>query len=1151
MNSTVTPHLKRQDPTSPSTPTESIPANNGVTVPSVENFSSGLIYTEAATKTTSVNDISNLFSSIKRGNYQHFLDIIKETYQGESEYYKVHYLKGMWDSTPLLVAIQYHQTEMIDYLLAHLPPHKIRDADNDKEEFVLNHRNEKGATAMLFAVMEGLTTIVQQLIKLDVTVNIPATVDAIYNPLYDQSMIATPLSLAVANQQCEILKLLLAAGCKVNTPFDFPTVKSATASVGGKSNGVKGLTPILLSCNYGHLDVVRELLTHDDIDCEVNDEEFANILHHLARSKKAQPNNNPDSNNPVVGIFQELMKKEVITMGMLQQRDKNSDTPLHIACDNKQVDLVKLLLEEGSNPSSMNSNTGFTPLHIAIRRRQIDIVKLLLEYGADPLAKIESKAGAQSPVEMSNKLSSDNEIHVAVKQAIESRNTQISKDDKILAEPPFGVTGSTATITSKSPPAKDQEEISLSISSSKQAKGRSPTIIKKEVITDTNVSTKNESPSSKVSALLVSEVASKADQPKKKSRSTFVAGTGSKQASPVHINPSTEQKNEKKRSTRSTFVSSSPSKKGSMDFTNSVLPTSGNKKDQLTTNELSSQMPRELVTDNKEDTLLHQVDGSNLSISGATMPLSVTSNGSSQAPVVMVSPRKDAISAYMEMQIVGPAVQHMTKEATPATKPVEKLSKKANQDSPLENNSSNLLIGEERPSSHPVDGAVTDFSMLANEEESFDLLLMKMLNTGQGDDQLEEYLKDHTNDYSRMEEEYEDEKTYQEEHVITEKGYKEQDMTMIDLSIIHDPSMGAMFDVSILAPVPQKEIKPQEIIAQKPTGKNNRVVSDDTSSMTVSSSKANKGDKSPRSTKSSSTTTNKKKTDEKTSLSNKSTRSKPKPTIVMDSNNSDMDGWNNSTVVSNNTPTKTATIKTSVTTGKKKTISSSGQRDILARENSTRLSTGLDDSIGIAALENNSVPLGSMTTVKVAPKPPTTNAEGRNAFKRRGMSGKINNDNAPNNVTSTVNRGDEFSGAIESNVENLKVDATIGLSLDLDIVESVKENGIMPNGFSTPKASRTKSDKEDENRGTESVPMTPISMLVSKVAHESPVVSTKSKISSGIAALSPGNKQKSSKFSGSSDASNLKSGAQSSTSKVGKSPMVRRKVTEMSTGSKQ
>jgi hypothetical protein len=51
----------------------------------------------------------------------------------------------------------------------------------------------------------------------------------------------------------------------------------------------------------------------------------------------------------------------------------------------KQVELVKLLLEEGCSASAYNALTHSTPLHMAVRRRSLEIVTLLLEYGADPL----------------------------------------------------------------------------------------------------------------------------------------------------------------------------------------------------------------------------------------------------------------------------------------------------------------------------------------------------------------------------------------------------------------------------------------------------------------------------------------------------------------------------------------------------------------------------------------------------------------------------------------------------------------------------------------------------------------------------------------------------------------------------------------------
>ena len=64
-------------------------------------------------------------------------------------------------------------------------------------------------------------------------------------------------------------------------------------------------------------------------------------------------------------------------------RDKDGDTPLHLAVIEKNFDLVKLLIEYGADVNALDKN-GYNSLNIAASRGYFDITKLLIEYGADP-----------------------------------------------------------------------------------------------------------------------------------------------------------------------------------------------------------------------------------------------------------------------------------------------------------------------------------------------------------------------------------------------------------------------------------------------------------------------------------------------------------------------------------------------------------------------------------------------------------------------------------------------------------------------------------------------------------------------------------------------------------------------------------------------
>jgi hypothetical protein len=514
----------------------------------------------------------------------------------------------------------------------------------------------------------------------------------------------------------------------------------------------------------------------------------------------------------------------------------------------------------------------------------------------------------------------------------------------------------------------------------------------------------------------------------------------------------------------------------------------------------------------------------------------------------------------MEMQIIAATAAH---DGTPSTaKKMEKV-KKASPTSMQKELKTNVAVAK----NVVEDSAVTDFSILPNEEESFDLLLMKMLSTGQGDEQLEAYLKDHTNDYSRLEDQEVEEGQEEERQRLQQdydalQGYKEQDMTMIDLSMIQDSHYGIPMDLSVMEDIKPHETIPtkKEVFILKPVEKVvipspaapdisiPVVMTVNVGAPTSSISSKNKGNKSPRAgstTKSANTaaptttTTSiaKKKAVDAVGKSSNKTKA-AKGLVAEESSQSQGIDWNDSGL-SSNTPNKmSTTVKTSQTTGKKKMNTSAIQRESSFRENSTRLSVATGENVGIAAMEqtiNPTVTLGSMTAVKIVPKPPMNGDSTRNGFKRRGVSGRMSTEEQESNRSKELENLDANKEIVLPSGKTNKIPS---LTLSIDVVVSSKQDdshvdpNVIPHGLSTPKASRVKSDKEDENRGTESVPMTPIGMLVSNVADQSPVVSMKKKITAGIAALSPGAK---SKNSGPTNPSKQ-------AEKVGKSPSIRRKL---------
>jgi len=100
-----------------------------------------------------------------------------------------------------------------------------------------------------------------------------------------------------------------------------------------------------------------------------------------------------------------------------KQKDKDDNTPLHLACWGKQIGVIGLLLSYDPNINAIGCH-GRTPLHYSVfegRQISVPIVDLLLLNGADPdikdkfgfppddLARMEMEEGLVQVLEMIEK----------------------------------------------------------------------------------------------------------------------------------------------------------------------------------------------------------------------------------------------------------------------------------------------------------------------------------------------------------------------------------------------------------------------------------------------------------------------------------------------------------------------------------------------------------------------------------------------------------------------------------------------------------------------------------------------------------------------------------------------------------------------------
>jgi ankyrin repeat protein len=63
-------------------------------------------------------------------------------------------------------------------------------------------------------------------------------------------------------------------------------------------------------------------------------------------------------------------------------RNSRGQTPLHIAAQNGQLDVVRLLLASQQIDVNARDQQGSTPLHLASEKGHVEVVQLLVAHGA-------------------------------------------------------------------------------------------------------------------------------------------------------------------------------------------------------------------------------------------------------------------------------------------------------------------------------------------------------------------------------------------------------------------------------------------------------------------------------------------------------------------------------------------------------------------------------------------------------------------------------------------------------------------------------------------------------------------------------------------------------------------------------------------------
>jgi len=304
-------------------------------------LNSGL-YFRSASITNGSNHTGNIITAIKSGDS----DLVSELIHSGVDVN----VRGMWENTPLITACQYGHAKIVDLLL-------------NNESIDVNSVNEKGNSALLFAVIEGMDCVVQCLLSRGAKVDVSPS--RVYNKILDCSSLYTSLTAAIVNNHVNIFTALVEHSkdeIDINAIYDFEVF------TGRKDAKLNDFTLVSLAAAFGRREIF-EILAKKGASYNYTDIQSCTPLHYAASCLLGS------SIVPLLGTTSASSK-------FIDLKNLKGQTALHIACENKNISFIKELLKCGCDVNS-KSNDGSTALHIAIKRRSEDLFDILVTNGAD------------------------------------------------------------------------------------------------------------------------------------------------------------------------------------------------------------------------------------------------------------------------------------------------------------------------------------------------------------------------------------------------------------------------------------------------------------------------------------------------------------------------------------------------------------------------------------------------------------------------------------------------------------------------------------------------------------------------------------------------------------------------------------------------
>ena len=314
--------------------------------------------TEDKTFNQEMINVVKLMDAMDVGNFARVAWLLQDP-QTELEFYKSE------GQTPLHVAADGGLDELARVLV---------DCPHVQVNRMMHFTNTR-STALFTACEKGHSVVVSHLLG-------HAQIDVNKSRVPDG---ATPLVIAYQNGHFDVVGLLLThSDIDVNQsrPTDGATLLLLASHEGCAETvqlllkspkiDVNGATPLLIACQNRHLDVVRLLLTHSDID--VNQSRPADGATPLFLASQ-------EGCAETVQLLLESPKIDVNVMSKSvgSSLDKKGSTPLLAACQNGHAQVVALLLaRDDTDVNKVKDYTLSSPVYMASKNGHLEVVRLLL-----------------------------------------------------------------------------------------------------------------------------------------------------------------------------------------------------------------------------------------------------------------------------------------------------------------------------------------------------------------------------------------------------------------------------------------------------------------------------------------------------------------------------------------------------------------------------------------------------------------------------------------------------------------------------------------------------------------------------------------------------------------------------------------------------